>query len=87
MENNKKVSAESDAHELACGIFLCDDGKSPVEQYEKLEKAMKSGNGNDDAVNHACVWKPVQLFAVTSVINQVNGLREQILELLENHSK
>lgn len=92
-----KLTPKQDALERACGLFLVsvtdinnkgnDTDVSPIQQYQKLKKAKREGNGNDDATDYAEVWNAIELLSVDEVIDQVDELQKSFLSFLKKHSK
>ena len=89
----QKLTPSQDALERACGMFLVEYyhgiGKktTPLEQYEKLKKVQKDGNGYDDACEYAGVCDALENLTVDEVISQVESLSNSFLSFLQKHSK
>ena len=93
----KKLTPKQDALNRAAGFYLCnindvdDDGNethsTPTDEYEKLKRAQKNGQGECLAMNFAAVWEEVENNSVDSIVEMIENLRDEFLDFLKEHSK
>lgn len=93
----KKLTPKQDALNRAAGFYLCDISEvddlgngyisTPTDEYKKLKKAQKNGEGERPAMIFAALWEEVDSCSVDSIVEMIENLRDEFLGFLKEHSK